>query len=706
LKIETKIFSSKISKRIFATFVACALLPVVCLAIIAYFQVTSHLQNQALKSLRHASKFQAKNLVDRLNNLENELEIISLTIKKNSHFNRAKLNGRFRNRLLNQFNSITHFIGPKQFHPILNQLTIKSLRFESDDIKHLSTGKTLLTELSLPNSKPTIIMVRQINIEKSAEGFVIGEINLNYLWGINEIDNLPLDTAYCVLDSSKNPLHCSLNDLIEIESTFQTFIKSSTTGYYGFIASGEKYIASYTEIFLKPNYKLPHWTIILFKAKSDIFAPITKFRIIFSLLIVLTLLVVLWLSNINIRKNLLPINALNQGAKRITKRNFSKEVIVSSNDEFHELAVSFNKMSHTLEDKFKTLSAKADIDRAILSTLNREEIIKAAVTRIAVCIACDACGISLIDSLSLTEARAFHSFGHQNKTLSSEAVQAAMPDLKMIERNPSYFIIQPNNPLPNYIPTKSFKRMDVILILPIWLKNKLQAVLWIGRINSKEFIDEDITLSRQLADQIAVALSNSNLIEELKEMNLGMLQAFARLVDAKSPWTAGHSHRVCELALSIAEALNLQLDDRENLHRAALLHDIGKIGVPSNILNKTDKLSDEEFRLIKNHPSLGAKILEPIIAYKGIIPIVSQHHERFDGLGYPVGIAGKEIHKGARILAVADVYDALSSDRPYRKGWTRAQVINFMKKGAGREFDPMIVEALLEVIKIKQQKAA
>jgi putative nucleotidyltransferase with HDIG domain len=180
----------------------------------------------------------------------------------------------------------------------------------------------------------------------------------------------------------------------------------------------------------------------------------------------------------------------------------------------------------------------------------------------------------------------------------------------------------------------------------------LQAVLWIGRINSKEFIDEDITLSRQLADQIAVALSNSNLIEELKEMNLGMLQAFARLVDAKSPWTAGHSHRVCELALSIAEALNLQLDDRENLHRAALLHDIGKIGVPSNILNKTDKLSDEEFRLIKNHPSLGAKILEPIIAYKGIIPIVSQHHERFDGLGYPVGIAGKEIHKGARILAV------------------------------------------------------
>ena len=685
---------------------ACALLPVLCLAIIAYFQVTNHLQNQSLKSLRHAAKFQAKNLIDRLNNLEDTLEIISLTIRKNSHINRVKLKGRFRSKLLKQFNSITYFVDQKQFHPILKGSSIKSLQFESDDLNHLSAGKTLLMDLSLPNSKPTFIMVRQINIEKSPQGLVVGEINLNYLWGIDEIDNMPLDTAYCILGSYNNLLHCSLNDQEEIKSTFQTFINSSTTGHYGFIASGEKYIASYTEIFLKPNYKLPHWTIILFKAKSDIFAPITSFRIIFPLFIVLTILIVLWLSNISIRKNLLPINALMQGAKRITRRDFTKEVIVSSNDEFYELAVSFNKMSHTLEKKFNTLSAKADIDKAILSILNREEIIKAAVTRIGVCIACDACGISLIDSLSLSEARAFYSFEHQNKTLSSEAVRATMPDLKMIQRNPSYFIIQPNKPLPKYIPTKLFKRMGVILILPIWVKNKLQAVLWIGRINSKQFIDEDITLSRQLADQIAVALSNTSLIEELKEMNLGMLQAFARLVDAKSPWTAGHSHRVCELALKIADALNLQPDDRENLHRAALLHDIGKIGVPSTILNKPGKLSDEELRLIKNHPSLGAKILGPVKAYKAIIPIVVQHHERFDGLGYPAGLVGEEIHEGARILTVADVYDALSSDRPYRKGWAWAEVIGFMKKEAGGKFDPMIVEALLEVIKIKQQKAA
>jgi putative nucleotidyltransferase with HDIG domain len=616
------------------------------------------------------------------------------------------LKDRFRSRLLNQFNSITHFVDPKQFHPILNQLAIKSLQFESDDIKHLSAGKTLLAELNIANSKPTIIMVRQINIEKFAEGLVIGEINLNYLWGINEIDNIPLDTAYCVLDSSKNPLHCSQHDLKEIKGALQPFIKSSTTGHYGFIASGEKYIASYSEMFLKPNYKLPHWTIILFKAKSDIFAPIMQFRIIFPLFIVLTLLIVSWLSNISIRKNLLPINALKQGAKRITKRDFSQEVIVSSNDEFQELAVSFNKMSYTLENKFKTLSAKADIDRAILSTLNQEEIIKAAITRIAVCIACDAYGISLIDSLSLLEGRAFYSVGHQHKTISSEAVQAATQDLKMIERNPNYFIIQSNNPLSIYIPTKSFRRMDAILILPIWVKNKLRAVLWIGRINSKQFIDEDITLSRQLSDQIAVALSNSDLIGDLKEMNLGTLQSFARLVDAKSPWTAGHSHRVCELALKIGDAINLHLDDRENLHRAALLHDIGKIGVSSTILNKPDKLSDEEFRLIKHHPSLGAKILEPIKAYKAIIPIVAQHHERFDGLGYPAGLVGEEIHKGARILAVADVYDALSSDRPYRKGCTWEKVIDLMKKEAGRQFDPMMVEALLEIIKIKQQKAA
>jgi HD-GYP domain-containing protein (c-di-GMP phosphodiesterase class II) len=139
------------------------------------------------------------------------------------------------------------------------------------------------------------------------------------------------------------------------------------------------------------------------------------------------------------------------------------------------------------------------------------------------------------------------------------------------------------------------------------------------------------------------------------------------------------------------------------LHRAALLHDIGKIGIPATILDKPAKLDDEEYRLIKEHPRMGVRILEPVSAYAEILPLVLQHHERFDGQGYPNGLSGDAIILGARILAVADVYDALVSDRPYRSPWTAQQAIELIKEEAGRQFDPLVVKVFLKVL---AQKAA
>jgi putative nucleotidyltransferase with HDIG domain len=207
-----------------------------------------------------------------------------------------------------------------------------------------------------------------------------------------------------------------------------------------------------------------------------------------------------------------------------------------------------------------------------------------------------------------------------------------------------------------------------------------------------------------LIHQIAVALSNSKLIEELDELNWGTLEALARTVDAKSPWTAGHSQRVTKMSLEIARALGLSQPEMQVLHRAALLHDIGKIGIPASILDKPAKLDDEEYRLIKEHPRMGARILEPVRAYFEILPLVLQHHERFDGQGYPNGLSGDAISLGARILAVADVYDALVSDRPYRSGWTQHRAIELISQEAGRQFDPLVVEVFLKVL--TQKRAA
>jgi HD-GYP domain-containing protein (c-di-GMP phosphodiesterase class II) len=160
------------------------------------------------------------------------------------------------------------------------------------------------------------------------------------------------------------------------------------------------------------------------------------------------------------------------------------------------------------------------------------------------------------------------------------------------------------------------------------------------------------------------------------------------------------------MALKIGAALGLSPDKLDDLHRAALLHDIGKVGVPAAILDKPGALDDDEYALIKKHPAIGARILEPIVSYKEIIPMVLQHHERYDGKGYPCGISGDEIDIGAKILSVADTFDAVTSDRPYRKGWALERAIDLITEEAGRQFDPDVVDVFLTIMKQEKTKAA
>jgi putative nucleotidyltransferase with HDIG domain len=220
----------------------------------------------------------------------------------------------------------------------------------------------------------------------------------------------------------------------------------------------------------------------------------------------------------------------------------------------------------------------------------------------------------------------------------------------------------------------------------------------VGYLDPEVYNEEDAVQARQLADQVAVAMSNARLIEELDELNWGTLYALARAIDAKSAWTAGHSERVTQLALRIGQVMGLNQKELDDLHRGGLLHDIGKIGIPPEILDKPGKLTDDEYQFMREHVRIGARILEPIDAYAGVIPIVLQHHEYFDGSGYPDGVGGEDISLGARIFTVSDHYDALISDRPYREGLARDTVIEFIKEGIGSKFDPKVVDAFLEVM--------
>jgi putative nucleotidyltransferase with HDIG domain len=705
MRLEKKIFQSKISLRIFATFVTCALLPVVCLAILVYFQVTDHLSRQTLRSLHQAVKSHSRTLLNRLELVEDNLRLLS-SVADERILIKTRAYDDIRSKLLNHFKNITLFSGSNQPFPLLNQSAIKPLQLEPDDIKHMSAGKPLLMELNAGQSSSSIMILRQFHFESAINNFYVGEINLNYLWGINQYENLPMDTEFCILDSSNKILYSSLSTLSENEDKIRAKIQNSISGNFEFYVNEEPYFASYSQMFLKPTYKLPYWTVILLKAKSDTFAPIAKFKIVFPSFLIFTIMLVLWLSIGNIRKNLIPIAVLKDGAKRIAKRDFHNKVSIASGDEFEELAVAFNDMAAAIEHKFKTLDAKAEIDNAVLSTLSREDMVNVAIVHISDLITCDVCGINIVESDNASQSGACCRYKQDNQDILASNVEIKPHEFMTLKQNAEYFVIHSNDPVPHYLPALSCLGNLDYFIFPIRVKTKLAAVLWLGIKTDEHPNAEEVKLLRQLGDQIAVALSNSSLLAEQKEMNWGTLQALARTVDAKSPWTAGHSQRVTEMALKIGYALKLEPESIENLHRAALLHDIGKVGVPSAILDKPSKLNDDEYRIIKRHPGLGVKIISPIKAFKKLTPIVGQHHERFDGKGYPGGLSGEAINMGARILAVADVYDAMSSDRPYRKGLSLSEVLNIMQREAGHQFDPLVVNTLIKVIKEDNRKAA
>lgn len=183
----------------------------------------------------------------------------------------------------------------------------------------------------------------------------------------------------------------------------------------------------------------------------------------------------------------------------------------------------------------------------------------------------------------------------------------------------------------------------------------------------------------------------------IERFNGSALSSLVYVLEATSPWTLGHSDRTTRLALQIGRAMELSPGELWGLKMGALLHDIGKLAVGPELLNKTGPLTEAERELIREHVYVGAQLLEPFAPYRVAVPVILQHHERFDGSGYPRGLAGPSICLEARILAVADVYDALTAERPYRGAFDRHRALQFIKERSGSWFDPEVVEAFLEV---------
>jgi putative nucleotidyltransferase with HDIG domain len=244
------------------------------------------------------------------------------------------------------------------------------------------------------------------------------------------------------------------------------------------------------------------------------------------------------------------------------------------------------------------------------------------------------------------------------------------------------------------------------LMVPLLVGEKTLGVLGlVNKVAVKEqktsvapFTPTDESLLIALAGQTAIAIENARLYEDVRGLSMATIRSLATAIDARDPYTHGHSVGVAQMAVQLACDLGWRAADIEMLEFAALLHDVGKIAVPDTILRKVEPLTPDDWGIIRLHPYHSAQIVKPVEPLKRIIPWVYHHHERWGGKGYPDGVTGETIPPAARIIAVADTFNAMTTDRPYRKALSVTAAVTEIKRCAGDQFDPEVAEAFLRIM--------
>lgn len=560
---------------------------------------------------------------------------------------------------------------------------------------HLASGKGFLYLQQSPGVPPRLFLAHAIRGKAPERELLVCEVNPDYLWGRVQ-DAVPPVTEVAVLSPDGAPLFQTRPLPVAVLGRIEEERRKGPAGNFEWGQGSGTLLFDHASIFLRPAFFSDDWTVLVSQPRSEAFAVAKRYTRILFLSITLVVLIAGLFAHVQIRRSVAPLAVLKEGTRRISEGDFDSRVEVGSGDEFEELARSFNAMAGHLGREFRNQAEMGRIVQTILGETVKEKIAEALLDNVTAVVPCDCVGVSLVnpdemENAAITYIREDASIvpsvtGQAMLSLSTDEIQR----MKSAEKS---VIVGEGAEFGNLLSGWTGTRPAAFLLSPFVSKGEFVGFLVLGYRNSTKPAREILVRIRQLADQAAIALSRARLLEELAQNDMGTLTALARTVDTNSPWTAGHSERVTDLAMDIGRELGLPPHEIDLLRRGGLLHDIGKLGVPPSILDKPGKLTEEEIAVMRRHPSKGAEILEPIPNLQKVIPIVVQHHERFDGKGYPNGLSGESISLHARILALADVADALLSDRPYRPGWSREKVLAYTLENSGAHLDPSVVEA-------------
>jgi PAS domain S-box-containing protein/putative nucleotidyltransferase with HDIG domain len=360
-----------------------------------------------------------------------------------------------------------------------------------------------------------------------------------------------------------------------------------------------------------------------------------------------------------------------------------------------------------LREQMQHMTALRRIDAAISETFELRAMLALVLDEIRRVLEVDAAAVSLLAprsvSLEVASARGFHT----REIESSPLLLSTDVGLKlMLDGKP--FSTQDLRGDADIMPRQSLMHAERFMFysgMPLVTKGHIRGVLEIFHRSPKPRDETWIRLLDALAAQTAIAVENASMFQDLQRSNadLGLayeatIEGWSRALDLRDRETEGHTLRVTDQALKLARSLGVRQEELGHIRRGALLHDIGKIGVPDSILLKQGPLTDEEWTVMRRHPIVAYEMLSPIPYLRPALDIPYCHHEKWNGTGYPRGLRGEQIPLAARIFTVVDVWDALSSGRPYRPAWGPDAVLKYLRDQRGEHFDPRVTEAFIQLI--------
>jgi putative nucleotidyltransferase with HDIG domain len=355
--------------------------------------------------------------------------------------------------------------------------------------------------------------------------------------------------------------------------------------------------------------------------------------------------------------------------------------------------------------RVEQLQALQTVDKAITSTLDIHVMLGVLIQQASAQLGGDAMGILLYTpGLQMLEAAAGRGFQTRQYERTRFPVGESLAGRAIITRQP-VILTDVEEESSGFVQVLKAEGFSSYLAAPLIAKGQVKGVMEVFYRAPFRPDADWLSLFEMLAGQAAIAIDNAQLFDDLQRANLKLsvaydatIEGWSKTLEMRDKETEGHTQRVTHLTLQLAERLGIQAEMLPHVRRGCILHDIGKMAVPDSILLKPGPLTEEEWAVMHTHPTLAYEMLLPIEYLQPALDIPYCHHEKWDGTGYPRGLKGASIPLPARIFAVVDVWDALTSDRPYRKAWSRTEALKYIRDQAGRHFDPKVVEEFLKLI--------